>query len=40
MLATMPKLSREVAWRSEDGQSYLHHGDSLDFMASLPPHTQ
>ena len=25
----------KIAWRSEDGRSYLYHGDSLDFLATL-----
>lgn len=28
-------MTTKSAWRSEDGRSYLHEGDSLEFMASL-----
>lgn len=28
-------LTGEIAWRSRDNLSYLYHGDSLEFMASL-----
>ena len=28
-------MTTKTAWRSEDGRSYLHEGDSLVFMASL-----
>ena len=31
----MTTLTGEISWRSEDNRSYLYHGDSLEFMASL-----
>ena len=31
----MTTLTGEISWRSEDSLSYLYHGDSLEFMASL-----
>lgn len=33
----MNDSTRNTAWRSIDGLSYLRHGDSLEFMASLEP---
>ena len=35
MRDTMTTLTGGIAWRSEDNRSYLYHGDSLEFMASL-----
>ena len=35
MLDTITRLNGRVAWRSEDSQSYLYHGDSLNFLATL-----
>jgi site-specific DNA-methyltransferase (adenine-specific) len=30
------EASESVAWKSNDGQSRLYHGDSLQLMAELP----
>ncbi len=32
----MTDLAEKVVWRSEDGHSYLYHGDGLEAMASMP----
>ncbi len=35
-MAALETLSAgKIAWRSEDGRSYLYRGDSLDFLATL-----
>ena len=35
MLDTVPSLTEQISWSSEDKSSYLYHGDSLAFMGSL-----
>ncbi|MDY6781033.1 MAG: site-specific DNA-methyltransferase [Cyanobacteriota bacterium] len=32
----LKQVKTNLAWTSEDGFSYLYHGDSFDIMASLP----
>ena len=35
MAAFETLVAGKIAWRSEDGRSYLYHGDSLEFLATL-----
>ena len=35
MTALATLAAEKIAWRSEDGRSYLYRGDSLDFLATL-----
>jgi len=35
----LEQMGARLAWKSDDGQSFLYHGDSLEVMASLPAET-